>query len=56
MQEGYTPKQGHVPGGVHYKNVAQGYGAGSGIVQAWGCVWEGSHDYVRLDCDGRSGY
>ena len=31
MQEGYTLKWGHVPGGVHHKNVAQGYGAGSGI-------------------------
>jgi hypothetical protein len=56
MQEGYTPKQGHVPGGVCHKNVAHGYGARLGIIWAQGCVWEGSCDYVRSDCDSGSRY
>jgi len=32
VQEGYTLKWGHVPGGVCHKNVAHGYGARSGII------------------------
>ena len=55
---GYAHKWGHMFGGVCHKNVTQriGIGHGSGIVWAWGCVWEGSRDYGRLDRDSRSWY